>query len=187
MLLRFTLRCWRLWTLCDCLEWHAFSVSQGLGLSLRSGKLGWWFQFSKRGTGGCAVIIRVSHYSASRRKFTFGCWKGGFGWSSNFGFRNSSVVLVLAMELWASSLPFHACVHILNIKSSISSVSVGEAAISCRFCSWFLWILVAGLSLKYRAWYQPECTGRTDKYNCYKDWAVYFHNQYPTERKHIHC
>ena len=47
---RFTLRCWRLWTLLGSLGCHASSVSRGgQGQYLWNGRPGWWFPFLKKG------------------------------------------------------------------------------------------------------------------------------------------
>jgi len=67
--------------------------------------LGWWFPFSKRGTGESARTIVGSHYSASRGKFMPGCWKGGSDRWLNLGFKTSSADSVPGVELWTSSSP----------------------------------------------------------------------------------
>ena len=77
--------------------------------SVETGKLGWWFTFSKKRTGGCAPIIGVSHCSATPGKLTPGCWKGDSGRLLNLRFRRSNVDSVLDMEQWTSSLPLQGC------------------------------------------------------------------------------
>jgi len=79
------------------------------GQYLWSGRPAWWSPFLRKGTGGCAPIIRESHCSASPGKFIPGCWKGGSGRLSNLSFSRNDVDSVLAVEQWTSSLPLHDC------------------------------------------------------------------------------
>lgn len=51
-----------------CLGWHtSLMIRGGLAQCLWTGKPGWWFPFSKRGTGEWAPVVRVLHLFQERR------------------------------------------------------------------------------------------------------------------------
>lgn len=104
-----------LWTFWGCFGWHSLAVShEGQGQFLQSGRLGWWFPCSKKGTRRCAPIIGVSHCSASLGKFPLRCWKGSFDWLSNLTFRNRSRVLHLKNQLFIFSCRWHCFAGLLG-------------------------------------------------------------------------
>ncbi len=74
---------------------HLFSVVLRSETGPEEWQTGWWFLFLKRGIGGCAPIIGVSHCLASLAKLIPGWWKGGSTRLTNLRYRRNNVDLVI--------------------------------------------------------------------------------------------